>query len=106
MKKPTIIVASDVPRVFSNANVRQMAKRVGYAPAESPDVAEAVRAELLALLEDLARPTTNEVHYEIDTLVRAAIRATKARKQPGASRLRASHCCRRKQPAPTARAAK
>lgn len=84
MKKPTVIDVADVPRVFDDASVWRMvrASRLKIAAAELPRFAEAVREAVLRLLDDLGKPTTNQVHHEIAALVRAAVRAVRAHKRP------------------------
>jgi len=84
MKKPTVIAVADVPRVFSDANVRRMvsAARLSIPTARLKHFAEAVREAVLLFLEYLGKPTGNQVHLEIAELVRAAVRAVRARKRP------------------------
>jgi hypothetical protein len=83
MKKPTTITAAEVPRIFSDAHVRLMASTAGLEEiAEDKLQGFAASVQHAALIYLNYEPTSNEVHRQIDELVRAALRAAKARKRP------------------------
>jgi hypothetical protein len=82
MKKPDLIKAADVRGRFRNTRVWWMARQTNYDPGKQPGFAEVVREAVLELLDNIGRPTSNQVHQEIAELVRVAARATRARKRP------------------------
>ena len=82
-KKSPNPIAADVPRIFSGDGVRQMVPAKLRIPSEAmPRFVEEIRRAALIFFDDAKRPTDNEIHHEIAELVRAAVRAAKARKRP------------------------
>jgi hypothetical protein len=83
-KRPTTIAASDMPRVFSDDRVGAMAAELGIPDDKLLLFAKEIRRAALIFFDDVSKATGNEVHHEVDELVRAALRAVKARKRPDA----------------------
>ena len=85
-KDRRIPAPQDVPRIFSDDQVRQLAA-VAKLPADAnlPHFATAVRDAALLYIRDASTASDNEVHHGVDVLLRAADRALIARKRKDAA---------------------
>ena len=75
MKKPTIIVASDVPRIFDDACTERLSKILGVSwAANITRFGASVRAAVTVYVRDFEVTDSNAVNREITTLYREAVR--------------------------------
>ena len=84
-KEKRIPKAQDVPAIFSDQRVRELLAEAELAVGDDVCFAAAVRDAALIYVREAGEASGNEVHYEVDELLRAAVRAAKARKRKDAA---------------------
>ncbi len=86
LKRRTAIAPKKVPDIFSVDQVRLMASTAALEKITEDKLQDfAASMQHAALIYLGYEPTDNEVHHEVDDLVRAALRAARARKRPDAA---------------------
>jgi hypothetical protein len=77
--------AQDVPRLFSDQRIRELAAEAKLPLGDDLRFAAGVREAALIYISEASAASDNEVHYEVDALLRAADRAVKQRKNKDAA---------------------
>ncbi len=79
-KERQIPKAQDVPRIFSHQRIRELAAEAKLPLGDALRFAALAREAALIYIGEASTPSGNEIHYEVDQLLRAADRAVKQRK--------------------------
>jgi hypothetical protein len=84
-KERQIPKAQDVPRIFSDQRIRELAAEAKLPVGDDLSFAAGVREAALIYISEASAASDNEVYYEVDELLRAADRAVKRRKNKDAA---------------------
>jgi hypothetical protein len=84
-KERPIPKAEEVPRIFSDQRIRELAAKAKLPLGDDLRFAAGVREAALIYIAEASAPSHNEVHREVDELLRAADRAVKQRKNKDAA---------------------
>jgi hypothetical protein len=84
-KKRPIPKAEDVPRIFSDQRIRELAAKVKLPLGDDLRFAAGVREAALIYISEASAASDNQVHHEVDELLRAADRAPKRHKNKDAA---------------------
>jgi hypothetical protein len=79
-KERQIPKAQVVPRIFSDRRIRELAVEAKLPLGDDLRFAAGARQAALIYIEEASAPSHNEVHREVDELLRAADRAVKRHK--------------------------
>jgi hypothetical protein len=79
-KERRIPKTEDVPRIFSDQRIRELAAEAKLPLGDDLRFAALAREAALIYIGEASTPSNNEVHNEVDGLLRAADRAVKQRK--------------------------
>jgi hypothetical protein len=84
-KERRIPEARDVPGIFSDQRIRELAAEAGLPLGDDLRFAAGVREAALIYIGEASTPSDNEIHHEVDELLRAADRAVKRHKNKEAA---------------------
>jgi hypothetical protein len=84
-KERRIPKAQDVPRIFSDQRIRELAAKAKAPKCDCLRFAAGAREATLIYISEASTTSDNEVHHELDELLRAADRAVKRRKNKDAA---------------------
>jgi hypothetical protein len=84
-KERRIPKAQDVPRIFSDQRIRELAAEAKLLLNDNLRFAAGAREAALIYIGDASAASDNEVHHEVDELLRAADRAVKRPKHKDAA---------------------